>query len=207
MTIKSANDRQNVIMKNKASEQDVINLLSGVKNRESGYPSDMISSHRDSFVKQAAAMAVLARAGLNAKTTTSTASGQSGTASATGASNAGVGLSIGRVLETILVAAIVVEAGAAAYIYRDKIADFINSKINPTVEVVASPPGGVVITTGVNASTPTAAFTATATGTPIPSITLPPVVNTIDINNPQVNATPEPTKPGLRLGQTKQPTP
>jgi len=194
-------------MKNKASEQDVINLLSGLKNRESGYPSDMISSRRDSFVKQAAAMAVLARAGLNSTTTTSTASGQAGTASATGASNAGVGLSIGKVLETILVAAIVVEAGAAAYIYRDKIADFINSKINPTVEVVASPPGGVVITTGDNASTPTAAFTATATGTPIPSITLPPVVNTIDINNPQVNATPEPTKPGLRLGQTKQPTP
>ena len=201
-------------MRKKVSEQDVFDLLKEMKNSESNYPSELIQSRRDVFAKQAAAMAVLVRAGLHEAT--KTAGGQTATASGTAsaATSASVGASLGTILETVLVAAIVVEAGAAAYIYRDKIADFINSKINPTVEVVASPPGVLSpdsLTEDVASSeTSIATETVTGTETPVPSVTLPPVVN--DSNNnvtagaPQVISTPEPTQPGLHLGQTKQPT-
>lgn len=201
-------------MSKKASEQDVLDLLRDLKNSEGNYPSELIHSRRETFVKQAAAMAVLVRAGLHEAT--KTAAGQAETASggASTATGASVGTSLGTILETVLVAAIVVEVGVVGYVYRDKIADFINSKINPTIEVVASPPGDSspnILTEDINATeTPIATETMTDTETPVPSVTLLPVVDDPSNNGTsgatQVVSTPEPTKPGLHLGQTKQPT-
>ena len=199
-------------MRRKASEQDVLDILKDIKASENKYPSELLNARRDSFAKQAAAMAVLVRAGLHEAT--KTAGGQAVTTSGTAstATSASVGTSLGTILETVLVAAIVVEVGVAGYVYRDKIADFINSKINPTIEVVASPPGDSSPNSLNEDIAATETPIATETETPIPSVTLLPVVDDPGNNNTgeatavQVVSTPEPTKPGLHLGQTKQPT-
>jgi len=205
-------------MSKKTGEQNVLNLLTSLKRSEGNYPSDMIQARRDAFTKQAAAMAVLARAGL--KSTTTTGSGQAAAASSTASSTSTiVGASIGKILETALVVAIVAEAGAVGYIYRDKIADFINSKLNPKVETVASPPPSVYtpITEDFSTETPD----GTETDTPAPFVTpdinnniggQTPIVSTPVPNNntgaTQVASTPAPTddNPGLHIGQTKQPS-
>lgn len=200
-------------MPKKNSEQDVLNILTRLKGSEGNYPSDMIQSRRDSFAKQAAAMAVLARAGL--KSTTTTGSGQAAATSSTASTtNTIIGASMGKLLETALVVAIAAEAGVAGYIYRDKIADFFNSILNPKVEVAPSPlPSNILPTEEFSTETPEGI--AAETETPIPSVTVLPTIenngnNTTNNNSgaTPVVSTPAPTDdtPGLHLGQTKQPS-
>ena len=118
---------------------------------------------------------------------------------------------MGKLLETALVVAIVAEAGVAGYIYRDKIADFINSRLNPKVETVASPISNNSIIEEPSTETPEG--TATETETPVPSFTALPENNNNSNGQTPIQpagavSTPAPTddKPGLHLGQTKQPT-
>lgn len=200
-------------MKNKVSDQDVLNLLSSLKNAESNYPSDMIQPRRDTYIKQAAAMAALARSGGNGST--ASVSNQ-----ATISSTASGGVAVGKLLETALVVALVIEAGVAAYIYRDKIADFINSTLSPNAETIARPPddSSSDILASEDSPTETPDLTVTFTETPEPSVTiLPAADNNNTVNNgdndsgsggdAQVVSTPDPNDdPGLHLGQTKQPT-
>lgn len=201
-------------MKNKISDQDVLNLLSNLRNAENNYPSDMIKSRRDSYIKQAAAMMALVGAGGNGDT-------KAGTNQATISNVTGTSLATGKLIEVALIIALVVEAVVAAYFYRDKIADFINSTLSPKVEIVASPPAGssLDILTSEAASTQTPDGTATypVTETPAPSVTLLPAAGNNDSRNVdtgnndsedvQVQSTPDPNdNPGLHLGQTKQPT-
>jgi len=108
-------------MKNKISDQDVLNLLSNLRNAENNYPSDMIKSRRDSYIKQAAVMMALAGVGGNGATQTGT--NQAAISNATGSS-----LAAGKLIEIALIVALVVEAGVAAYFYRDKIADFLTQR-------------------------------------------------------------------------------
>lgn len=194
-------------MKNKISDQDVLNLLSNLRNAENNYPSDMIKSRRDSYIKQAAVMMALAGVGGNGATQTGT--NQAAISNATGSS-----LAAGKLIEIALIVALVVEAGVAAYFYRDKIADFFNSTISPKVETVASPPAGYSpdAVAGEEASTETPDVTETVTGTetPVPSATLLPAAGNNDGNGgqgvQQVESTPDPNEnPGLHLGQTKLP--
>lgn len=200
-------------MKNKVSDQDVLNLLTGLKNAEGSYPSDMARSRRDMYIKQAAAMAVLGSGGGNGAV--STRNGQTTLASA-----AGSGLSLGKVLEIALVVALAVEAAVAAYIYRDEIAEFINSTLSPKVEEIASPTAASPssnVQTGIEPSTNVPAgivpVTVTGTSTPLsPLLPVPGSTNGVSTGGSgvqvQVTSTPAPTKddPGLHLGQTKQPT-
>lgn len=194
-------------MKSKMSDQDVLNLLSNLKNSESDYPSDMILPRRDMYIKQAATMAVLTNTGGNGGATTSSSQAStSGTASS--------GFSIGTVLETALVVALVIEAGVVAYIYRDEISDFINSALSPNVVTVASPPSGSSsgIMPSEEAASETPDGTVTFTDTPLPSETLFPAADNSHSENGgessvQATTTPNPNDgPGLHLGQTKQPT-
>jgi len=198
-------------MKNEVSDQDVLNLLSNLKNTERNYPANMIKARRDMYVKQAATMVALAGAGGNGGT-------NAGTVKTTVAgSTTGGGLATGKFLEIALVIALVVEAGIAAYIYRDKIADIINSTFSPNIETVASPPSenssSEIIA---SEETPREATEGTSTApvseTPAPSATLIPVIGdnnagSNDGQNIQVESTPDPNdNSGLHLGQTKQPT-
>lgn len=197
-------------MKNKVSDQDVLKLLTNLKNTENIYPSDIKKSRRDTYIKQAAAMAVLAGAGGNGAATAETNP-------STVSDTMGSSMFTGKFLEIALVVALVVEAGVAAYIYRDEIADFINSTISPKVETVASPPAGSspYISASEQASTettPQGTAIVTATETAVPSVTLLPAAGNTDAESNigqdvQVESTPNPNdNPGLHLGQTKQPT-
>lgn len=204
-------------MKNKISDKEVLQVLTGIKNSETTYPQGMIESRRGAFMKQAAAMAVLMKAGVNGANATGT--GQvAATASTTSgsAATAGAGASIGTILETVLVVAIVIETGVAAYAYREKIAEFINSIFGPKVEQVASPPDNsspvLITSTSIEPTSETPSETPTVTETPPPPGFTPPAQ--ADNNNAsgttgntQVASTPVPDDDnGLHLGQTKQPT-
>ena len=172
----------------------------------------MIKSRREIYLKQVAAMAVLAGSGGNGSTT-------SGSGQAASLGTALGGMTMTRILETALIIALVVEAGIATYIYRDRIADFINSTLFPNVEQIGSPPGGSSseLLSGEQAYTSTPAGTASVTvsETPSPAISFPTVSGNGDGTNNdggetgeiQITSTPTPNvNPGLHLGQTKQPT-
>ena len=201
-------------MKNRISEKDVLQLLTSLKNSDNSYPKDMIESRRSNFAKQAAAMAVLMEAGVSGANSTS--AGQSASTASTassGSSAAGIGgASMGKILETALVIAIIAEAGVAAYIYREKIAEFFNSIFNPQAEQVANPPNNSPDLNsnsqpGTEFSTETPVVTVSET--PIPPGYTPAVqADDSDNGDSQVSSTPAPTNDdnGLHLGQTKQPT-
>jgi len=203
-------------MSSKINDKDVLQLLANLKNTQSAYPEDMIKSRRDDFTKQAAALAVLMKAG--GSTATATGSGQAVSTTAATSSSAASGIggaSLGTILETALVVAIVAEAGIATYVYREKIAEFINSTFGPKVEQVANPPDNspeaipsIESVTGI----PTESPTATVTESPLPPSFTPSVKAENSNNNGgggdiQVTSTPDPNQDnGLHLGQTKQPT-
>jgi len=206
-------------VKQTVSEKDILNLLSNLKNMGGSYPSDMIQSRRDVYIKQAAAMAVLSKTSGNGNGGGTSAGGGSGM-TASGGASAGIGtLSLGTFLETALVVAIAVEAGVAAYIYRDKIADFINSNTSPKVEVVVNPtddyssvPAVIPVTGEVTAietptDTPTVSVTETSTP-PIPIIEAAPQNgnNTSSSDIQEAGSTPAPTdNPGNHFGNTPKP--
>lgn len=204
-------------MKEQLSDQDVLDLLNTLKNSEDSYPSDMIRSRRNSYLRQAAAMTVLTSPGGHATPPTVPAT-------------AGGGFSLGSLLEAALVIALVVETAVIAYIYRDRIADFIDSTLSPQVEVVTNPSGDSPLddptgkatimpaSPGITATapatpTPTATVTVTVTKSPAPTVTSLPAVDgdsssSNGTGDTQVISTPRPDNenPGLHLGQTKQPT-
>jgi hypothetical protein len=198
-------------MKSKFSDQDILQLLTGLKNAENKYPSDMISSRRDIYVKQAAAMAGLAKAGKNGVNST-------GEGPSAPSSSAGFTPSIGKLLEIALITALMVEAVVVAYFYRDRIRDLINNVMPPRVEHITNPSDDPVLiqetpTAGTEIITETLAPTVTVTvtdETPVPLIA-PDSYNPDSNNNEsneggQVNATPVPKdNPGNHYGNTPKP--
>lgn len=215
-------------MKKGFSEQEVLELLDHLKSAGNEYPSDMIRSRREVFIKQASALAALAGAG-----------GGNGGGSA-GIIGSGLeSFTLGRLFEIALVLVLAAGAGIAAYIHRDAIADFVNSTLFPRIEATAIPPQdsssepALIPVTGKGedddasdspeavsttlTSSPTAADPVTVTGTPEPS--LAPAAgqdsdttedtNTESLNvedTVQVQSTPAPNDgSGLHLGQTPKP--
>jgi len=208
-------------MSSKVSQKDILQLFTGIKNAESTYPQDMVVARRDSFKKQAAAMAVLMKAGVSGASATGIGQATAATSTTTSNTAALSGMSMGTLLETVLVIALVAEAGVAAYIYREKIAEFFNPTPTPKVEEtenpINNPTQGFVAsdepsTAPLATETPKSTFTATATAieTPIPSGLILSTPQNIEQNGDiQVSSTPAPTdggSNGLHLGQTKQPT-
>jgi len=202
-------------MKNKISDQDVLNLLTSLKNTENNYPSDMIQSRRDTYMKQAAAMAVLVGAGAGGNGASASGNAQTTTSGAV----TGGSVSIGKLLETALVVALVIEAGIATYVYRDKIAEFFNSTFSSKIEQTANPPDdsspGILASEEASSVTPNGTSTITVTETPTPSVTSIPAAgdnNNIENNSANgesvnITSTPDPNgDSGLHIGQTKQPT-
>lgn len=139
---------------------DVFQLLDKLKEANGTYPQELLALRRQGYLKQVAAISGGAGLALALKTTAKSTA--KGTALPPAASS---------VLEGILVVAIVAEAGAVTYFYRDKIADIYRSIIgSPKVEEVASPPvlsspiPGVEITL-----TPAVTLTETPTALSTPS--------------------------------------
>jgi hypothetical protein len=111
-------------------DNEVIHLLKKLKDSNGAYPPEMLAMRRQGYIKQVAE--VSAGIGL-AVALRNIARGGKG---ATGASS-----TAGTVVEALLVFALIAEAGAVTYFYRDKVAEYIQSITrSPKVEVVANPP-------------------------------------------------------------------
>ncbi|NJC95371.1 MAG: hypothetical protein C3F07_21520 [Anaerolineales bacterium] len=197
----------------KPNEEHVLNLLKSLKQAENNYPSELLQTRRDLFAKQVASAAILTHSAGNGGGSSAAGAGQG--SAGTAASSTAIGSSIGTILEVALVVAIVAEAGVAAYIYREKIADFFNSFLSPNSEVVTNPSddlslpvtGDVNITDTPVTETPIVTVTVSPYDTPVaPSQVID--ASGSGAGTVQAPSTPNPTddNPGLHLGQTKQPT-
>ncbi|MEO8356724.1 MAG: hypothetical protein ABI621_12480 [Chloroflexota bacterium] len=112
-----------------ARDNEVINLLTKLKNANITYPQELLALRRQGYIKQVAE--VSAGAGL-AMALRSTRKGGNGVGGAPVAS---------KLLEMLLVVAIVAEASTVAYFYRDELAELFRTSSNaPRVEEISSPP-------------------------------------------------------------------
>ena len=111
-------------------DRKVVELLTKLKSANEGYPSDMLAARRQAFLNN------MAGAGLSV-----------GTGSAlnqpvkSGGGSGAAPLTLGKILEVALLVAIVAEASALAYFYRDKVAEVFRSiSATSTVQEIVSPP-------------------------------------------------------------------
>ena len=211
-------------MKKVFSEQEVLDLLDHLKSTENGYPSDMILSRREVFIKQAAAVMALTGP-----------SGENGNSSAGGSAPGLESLTLNKVVEIALVLALAAGAGISAYIYRETIMDFVNSTLFPKTELTTVPSQdstsepAVVLVMGEDDATetpeavptltpsPTATVTVTPISTPVPSLASDDGQNADSAEETNADdiiaeetvegqSTPVPTgDSGLHLGQTPKP--
>ena len=181
-------------------DRKVADLVSKLKYSSGTYPKDMLYSRRQQFIRQVANAGLGIGVGAGLKNAAKQ-SNPAGTATATVTS---------KILESVLIAAIVIEAGTATYVYRDKITDFFKSLTgSPNVEETTQKPDN-----GSTSTLPEILPTLTVPPTSAtPSATLPVATqspNVADINNngsnTNVNATPVPTDHnGNQFGQTPKP--
>lgn len=194
-------------MENNYNDQKVIDLLSKLKNGNNDYPSNLLESRRQKYLQQVAQFGLGIGVGAGLK---STLKGRGSELSPTA----------GSWLEAVLVIAIVAEASTAAYLYRGKLTDLVQTFLaTPTVQEVTSP---AVISSPlpeisiVPTQTVTATATPTATGTPIPTIIQDNGNSDSSASDNhststgggthQVGSTPDPKgNNGNHFGQTKQP--
>ena len=116
-------------MENMYENQKVVDLLTKIKNSDGGYPSDMLAARRQIYLKQMAnvGLGIGIGAGLNE---TLKGGGNGASATTTVAS---------KVLEMALIAAIALEAGTAAYLYREKLAKAVRSYFSaPAVQELSA---------------------------------------------------------------------
>lgn len=172
---------------------DVVELLAKLKTLEPQYPSELFASRRLGYVQRVAEIGV--GAGAASRLKKSAKAGNSGGATPT----------IGGIFEMALVAAILAEAGAAAYIYRDQIAKFIQSQSSNTqVSEIAPPPEEPTrLPEFLNTETPEPALTSTTT-------TIPTIVPTVVVENNEADvqslSTPDlKGNNGNHYGQTPKP--
>ena len=137
---------------------DVFQLLEKLKGANGAYPPDLFAARRQGYLKQIAQIGGGAGLALALKETAKAAKG------------VGTGLpsaAASTVLEAILVVAIVAEAGAVGYFYRDKLVELyqrLTGSGSPKVEQVVNPPVPASPIPGVEL-TPTPVMTETATPT------------------------------------------
>ncbi|MGE5642521.1 MAG: hypothetical protein ACM3Y8_05865 [Byssovorax cruenta] len=146
-----------------AKDTDVFHLLQKLKESNGTYPKELLAIRRQGYLRQVAEIS--AAAGL-ATALKSTAKSAQGTAT-------GLSSSLSTVLESLLVVAIVAEAGVVTYFYRDKLAAlYDNLTKSPKVEEISSPPVPVISSPVADTAfiiTPsiTPVFTLTVTETPL----------------------------------------
>ncbi len=187
-------------------DKQVVDLLTKLKDTNGTYPSEMLAARRQMYQRQVANVALGLGLGTGIKHIAKGGGNASGGAAAAVSS---------KVLETVLIAAITLEAGTATYLYRDKIADAIKSYLSkPTTQEVASPASDesasnpeLIPTTQV---TPSEEPSATPSGSPSPVYAGPTTGNNTTGNNGNsdvnANATPDPGgNNGNQYGLTPKP--
>jgi hypothetical protein len=139
---------------------DVVQLLKKLKASNGVYPQEMLVSRRQGYLKQVAEISGAAGLSMGLRNITRNGGG------------AGAAPAAGALVEALLVVAILTEAGAVAYFYRDKVRDLFQSSSNsPQVEIVSEIPEAVSTIAILDATlTPevTATWTVTETETPTP---------------------------------------
>jgi hypothetical protein len=180
-------------------DYDVVKLLTKLKNNNGAYPPDLLTPRRQTYVRRVAEIGLGFGVAAGMKTTVKSA-GKVG----------GFSTTAGGLIEAALVVAIVTEAGAAAYVYRDRIAAlFQRDTTQPKVLEVTTIPETEFSPNlpAVEIFEPTEATTITAetpSGTPVPGA----AANNNDQNNQGVqgNSTPDPNgNNGNHFGQTPRP--
>ena len=110
------------------NDYDVVKLLTKLKNNSEIYPKELLTPRRQTYIRRVAeiGLGVGVSSGLN--TTVRSGKGSVSTIAS-------------GLIEVALILAIVIEAGAAAYIYRDEISALIQSRLaQPKVEAVTPAP-------------------------------------------------------------------
>lgn len=176
------------------NNQEVVKLLTKLKSTNGAYPPELLSARKARYLQQVAQVSVAAGAGMGIKNVLK------------GTKGSGISSMAGPFLEIALVVAIVAEAGALGYIYRDKLAELLNISLKkPSVEQTANPSVDQSPSLELESTvTPTLTGTATPMGTPSPVIVVNgTAIHATDAMNP-VNV--EPTdRNGNQYGLTPRP--
>ena len=109
-------------MDNLSDDQKIVDLLTKLKGSNGGYPSDMLAARRRTYLRQMANVGLGIGIGAGLKETLKGGSNGAGAASTV----------TGKILEIALVAAITLEAGTAAYLYREKL-------LRPSSHIITGP--------------------------------------------------------------------
>lgn len=168
-----------------SSDKQVVDLLSKLKNTGGTYPAAMMASRREAYMKQIANMGLGIGIGTRIKNTAKSGTGAGTVATITS-----------KILETALITAIVLEAGAAAYLYRDKIASLIRSSntSSSSVQEVSTPsedaaaPSKVSVKSTESPSDTVTVPSSTATTAPSSTVTTPPNTVTVIVVTPSPQA-------------------
>lgn len=194
-------------------DQEIIKLLTRLKDADVAYPKDMLATQRGKYLKQMAEVELGSGAVTEIKDTIKDrpTPSLSPTASA--------------LLEGALVVAIIAQTGAIAYFYRDKLADFFqNDTTTSRVQEVATQPvvptaleiQGVTPSPAVTSTLPSATMASsptqiatvlTNTLMPAPTEQNNSTTTTAAVN--QIDSTPDPNvgngNNGNHYGQTPKP--
>ena len=179
---------------------EVIKLLMRLKNVNGGYPPEMLALRRQRYLKQLAQ--VSAGAGIGTALRQTLKSGSSPAVPMAGP--------VGKLLEVLLVVVIVAEAGAMAYMNRDKLINLFRTiSTGPAVQELSAQPETLPSLTETSlTSTPDLTETATPIGTPSPNLLAYPSLPTDNHSgaNSQANATANPNgNNGNHYGNTPKP--
>ena len=194
-------------MENNPGDQKVIDLLSKLKNNQSGYPSELLELRRRKYMQKAVQVGFATGAGAGLKNIL-----KGGGAKLTPTTSTW--------LEVALVLAIVAEVSTAAYFYRHKLNNLFEVFLTtPRVQEVTPPP---VVTSLLPVTEISVVPIATGTETPTATSTLSDAIvdnnsnsnsnennessNNSNGGNNQAASTPAPNgNNGNHFGQTKQP--
>jgi hypothetical protein len=197
-------------MKLEPKEQQIVELLTKLKDQGGTYPKKMLASRRQVFLSQMASVGLGLGIGTGIKTIAKSSKG--------GGLFHLSSLSASSIVETILVIVIVAQGSIITYNYRDKIADYINTLSTSSVPTPVSIPVTVSPQPEVTVSnTPTTTATETPTASPSSTVTIVATDTTVSsgtgsggntVQNTAVTDTPQPTNdnPGNHYGQTPRPT-
>lgn len=195
-------------------DQDIIQLLTKLREAEAKYPEELMAARRQSYLKRMGEIGL----GIGAERGMEEAAKDVKTSTVSSATS--------TLVETVLVIAIIAEALTVGYFYRDKLADLVRTITAEARVQGVTPPPAVPTSLGIQAITSSPALISTipsaatltisaeipiiTTGTPLPG-----VVDNNSIDNTGVNllnATPAPngingsnTNNGNHYGQTPKP--
>lgn len=193
-------------------DQEIIRLLTRLKDADVAYPKDMLAARRGKYLKRMSEMG-------------SGTGGDGGIKDGPPEPMPSLSPAASTLLEGALVIAIIAETGAMAYFYRDKLADFFQTITTSKVQEIPTQPvstvaleiQGITPSPAMISTLPSATLAADPTET-VPVFTNTPLPGLMDENSNvttpanQTNSTPAPNagngnngNNGNHYGQTPKP--